>query len=70
MGVFHEIHARIQAWVCRKIQANAHASIRQGTKAKVPSDPTSGIGRGRKIGRGRTRKDKRAPLDALFAQPP
>ena len=39
-------------------------------KAKVPSDPTSGIGRARKIGRGRTQKDKRAPLDALFAQPP
>lgn len=69
-GVFHEIHARIQVWVCRKIQANAHVPIRQGAKAKVPSGPTSGIGRGRKIGRDRTRKDKRAPLDALFAQPP
>ena len=69
-GVFHEIHVRIQAWVCRKIQASAHAPIRQETKAKVPPDPTSGIGRARKIGRGRAQKDKRAPLDALFAQPP
>ena len=42
-------------------QARMRLSARK-QKAKVPSDPTSGIGRARKIGRGRTRKDNRVPV--------
>ena len=50
-------------------QARMRPSARK-QKQKFLQIPRPALGEAGKIGRGRTRKDNRAPLDALFAQPP